>query len=195
MAPGHGEAVGIYAGALSDTPLTWIRMRQVYALLGLAKTSGPERVDAACARALDAEAISVSLIGRMLERATEKEPPAAASPATAPAGRFAPDADHFAVAGQAAPRRHRRRCGGSAPTPTVSPELRALLRRVKLGRTLDTLPERVGPHRRHGSRRVHGARAGRRSDAPGDVERHDAGGGPRGWIPACAWRTGTTPRQ
>ena len=72
----------------------------VYALLGLVKKWGPDRVDAACARALEAEAISVSLIGRMLERATEKEPPAEASPPTAPAGRFARDAGHFAVAGQ-----------------------------------------------------------------------------------------------
>ena len=31
----------------------------------------------------------------------------------------------------------------SGPAPTISPELRALLRRVKLGRTLDTLPERL----------------------------------------------------
>jgi len=31
----------------------------------------------------------------------------------------------------------------TAPTPTVSPELKALLRQVKLGRTLDTLPERL----------------------------------------------------
>jgi hypothetical protein len=31
----------------------------------------------------------------------------------------------------------------SAPTPTVTPELKALLRRVKLGRLLDTLPERL----------------------------------------------------
>jgi DNA replication protein DnaC len=31
----------------------------------------------------------------------------------------------------------------SAPAPTISAELRALLRRVKLGRTLDTLPERL----------------------------------------------------
>jgi len=31
----------------------------------------------------------------------------------------------------------------TAPTPAVSPELRALLRRVKLGKTLDTLPERL----------------------------------------------------
>ena len=31
----------------------------------------------------------------------------------------------------------------SAPAPTVSPELKALLRRVKLGKVLDTLPERL----------------------------------------------------
>jgi DNA replication protein DnaC len=31
----------------------------------------------------------------------------------------------------------------SAPAPAVSPELRALLRRVKLGKVLDTLPERL----------------------------------------------------
>jgi transposase len=98
MAAGHGPAVGAYAAALLDTPLPWTRMRQVYALLGLAKKWGAERVDAACARALDAEAISVSLIGRMLERATENEPPAHAPPASPPPGRFARDAGHFAVA-------------------------------------------------------------------------------------------------
>ena len=31
----------------------------------------------------------------------------------------------------------------TAPAPTISPELKALLRQVKLGRTLDTLPERL----------------------------------------------------
>ena len=31
----------------------------------------------------------------------------------------------------------------SAPAPVISPELRALLRRVKLGQLLDTLPERI----------------------------------------------------
>jgi DNA replication protein DnaC len=31
----------------------------------------------------------------------------------------------------------------TAPTPVVSPELRSLLRRVKLGKALDTLPERL----------------------------------------------------
>ena len=69
-------------------------MRQVYALLGLVKKWGPDKVDAACRRALDAEAISVSLIGRMLDRATEAdrpdEPPV--PPATT---RFARDPDEF----------------------------------------------------------------------------------------------------
>ena len=31
----------------------------------------------------------------------------------------------------------------SAPAPVISPELRALLRRVKLGQSLDSLPERL----------------------------------------------------
>ena len=29
------------------------------------------------------------------------------------------------------------------PTPSVAPELKALMRRLKLGRLLDTLPERL----------------------------------------------------
>ena len=37
----------------------------------------------------------------------------------------------------------------SAPAPTVSPELKALMRRLKLGRLLDTLPERLALARQH----------------------------------------------
>jgi transposase len=73
MAAGAGPAVGAYAAALLDHPLPWTKMRQVYALLGLVKKWGPERVEAACARAAEAEAFSVALIGRMLERATEAD--------------------------------------------------------------------------------------------------------------------------
>ena len=72
MAADHGEAIGVYATALLDIPLPWTKMRQVYALLGLVKKWGPERVDAACRRALEAEAVNVGLIGRMLERGTEQ---------------------------------------------------------------------------------------------------------------------------
>lgn len=38
----------------------------------------------------------------------------------------------------------------SAPAPAVSPELRVLMRRLKLGRLLDTLPERLALARSHG---------------------------------------------
>lgn len=98
MAAGHGPAVGAYAAALLDTPLPWTKMRQVYALLGLVKKWGPDRVNAACERALDAEAINVGLIGRMLERGTEAEVAAQpTTPATVVTPRFARDDSHFAV--------------------------------------------------------------------------------------------------
>ncbi len=100
LAASHGPAIGAYATALLDIPLPWTKMRQVYALLGLVKKWGPERVNAACERALDAEAINVPLIGRMLERGTEngEDPPAQTAPAgTVVAPRFARDDRHFAV--------------------------------------------------------------------------------------------------
>jgi len=76
-------------------------MRQVYRLLGLAKKWGATRVEAACARALEAEAVDVGLISRMLERATENAPPpapgATAAVANAAPGRFSRDASDFAT--------------------------------------------------------------------------------------------------
>jgi len=100
IAMGHGSAVGAFTAALLDNPLPWTKMRQVYALLGLVKKWGAERVELACASALEHEAVNVGLIGRMLERATENN--AASTPTAAPAGevitpRFARDPDHFAV--------------------------------------------------------------------------------------------------
>lgn len=102
LAASHGEAIGVYAAALLDTPLPWNRMRQVYALLGLVKKWGADRVNAACQRALDAEAVNVGLIGRMLERGTETSSDGDANvgdqpSATVVTGRFARDTSHFAV--------------------------------------------------------------------------------------------------
>jgi hypothetical protein len=98
MAAGHGPAVGAYATALLDIPLPWTKMRQVHALLGLVKKWGQERVEAACAKALEAEAVNVGLIGRMLERGTEHTTIPPALPGTVVTGRFARDPAHFAVA-------------------------------------------------------------------------------------------------
>jgi transposase len=92
-----GPAIGAYATALLDHPLPWTKMRQVYALLGLVRKWGPGRVDAACRRALEAEAISVPLVGRILARGTENASHQPALPFPAAQPRFARDPAHFAV--------------------------------------------------------------------------------------------------
>ena len=58
---------------------------------------GQRRLEAACARALDAEAVSVSLIGRMIERATEAQSPPTAPAPTDKSARFERDPEHFAT--------------------------------------------------------------------------------------------------
>ena len=65
----HGPSVGDFAKALLASPLPWTRMRQVYALLGLAKRYGDSRLDAACATALQADMIDVYRLRRLLELA------------------------------------------------------------------------------------------------------------------------------
>ena len=89
MAAREGTAIGRYAASILDTPLPWTRMRQVYRLLGLVKKWGADRVELACQKALDAEAIDVNLIARMLERAKEAAPPDQPPPSNVLKGRFA----------------------------------------------------------------------------------------------------------
>lgn len=97
-ATGHGAAVGASARVVLDHPLPWTKMRQVYKLLGLCRRYGDDRVDAACARALDAECDSVTVVGRMLERALEADATDTASvPDNVIRGRFARSDDHFAI--------------------------------------------------------------------------------------------------
>jgi hypothetical protein len=90
----HGAYVGAYAAAVLEHPLPWTKMRQVYRLLGLIRRHGAAAVDDACRRALDAEAVNVGLIERMLTRDTPTEatvqPPGAAT-------RFVRDSSDFAV--------------------------------------------------------------------------------------------------
>ncbi len=103
MAAAEGEAIGTYADVLLSGPLPWTRMRQVYRLFGLVKKWGAGRVEQACRRALDAEAVDVNLIGRMLERAKEaaERDDAPAPPAAVVQGRFARDAAEFATGKEA----------------------------------------------------------------------------------------------
>lgn len=107
----HGKHVGAYAAELLDHPLPWTKMRQVYRLLGLVRRHGAERVDAACARALEVETVNVGLIERMLLRGFDGDPARAdvqgsqlslpvsssASTVVPAAGRFVRDAVEFAT--------------------------------------------------------------------------------------------------
>jgi transposase len=99
MAAIDGEHIGVYADSLLGGPLPWTKMRQVYALLGLVKKWGAKRVDAACAKALEAETVNVGLIGRMLERATEGAESSPVPEGKVLPGRFARDPGEFAVGG------------------------------------------------------------------------------------------------
>lgn len=92
----HGEHIGAYATAVLQHPLPWTKMRQVYRLLGLVRRHGPAAVDDACRRALDAEAVNVGLIDRMLSRGLTDTPPATThQPGTT--SRFVRDTSDFAV--------------------------------------------------------------------------------------------------
>jgi hypothetical protein len=51
-------------------------MRRVYALLGLVKKYGADRVEPVCAVALDADMLNVHRLQRMLEAARTPQPPA-----------------------------------------------------------------------------------------------------------------------
>jgi transposase len=95
----HGQAVGTYAQRLLEVPLPWTRMRQVYRLLGLTRRYGSTPVEAACARALELEVVSVGKIASMLERATEQTV-LPAPPAAAPTARFARDPAEFIGGGR-----------------------------------------------------------------------------------------------
>ena len=94
-AAGHGEAIGAYATALLDVALPWTRMRRVYRLLGLVDKWGASRVEEACRRALEAEAVDVNLVSRMLERAREETEPDSRPDPVVIQGRFARDASEF----------------------------------------------------------------------------------------------------
>jgi hypothetical protein len=63
----HGQSIGRLAHTLLEGPLPWTRIRRVYALLGLCRRYGDERVEQACARALEVDMIDVRRLERMLK--------------------------------------------------------------------------------------------------------------------------------
>jgi hypothetical protein len=85
----HGEAVGRFAERLLDCPLPWTRMRRVYALVGLARRYGDQRLDAACAQALTHDMLNVRRLEGMIRLAVDQQPASATTAARAlPPARF-----------------------------------------------------------------------------------------------------------
>ena len=88
-----GEPVGRFAEQLLSGELPWARLRQGQKLLRLGERYGPERLAAACARALAFELLDVRRVERILVRALEAEdrpaPPLAERVRPVPPGRFA----------------------------------------------------------------------------------------------------------
>jgi transposase len=76
----HGDTIGRLAELLLAGPLPWTRMRQVYALLGLCKRYGDERVERTCVIALEAEMHDVRRLERMLQNATPAQTPIRQAP-------------------------------------------------------------------------------------------------------------------
>jgi hypothetical protein len=95
-AASYGDHIAAYAAALLEHPLPWTTMRQVYRLLGLVRRHGAERVEDACRRALEAEAVNIGLIDRMLTRGLEDQP-ATPAPTVVTASRFVRDSGDFSV--------------------------------------------------------------------------------------------------
>ena len=90
-----GSAVAEFAERLFDGPLPWARVRQGHKLLRLGERYTPQRLDAACRRALDVDLIDVRRLERILVQALEEETTPQA-PKSLPEGRFARPGSAFA---------------------------------------------------------------------------------------------------
>ena len=72
-----------FADRLFDGPLPWARIRQGHKLLRLGQRYTPQRLDAACRRALDVDLIDVRRVERILIQALEQQKPPEHPPAAA----------------------------------------------------------------------------------------------------------------
>jgi transposase len=66
-----GSACGQVADKLLEGPLPWARMRHVYRLLGLVRSYGEDRVEKACLKVIESDAVDIMRIARILERGLE----------------------------------------------------------------------------------------------------------------------------
>ncbi len=91
-----GPAVGEFAQRLFAGTQPWYRIRQGHKLLRLGERYTPQRLDAACRRALDVDLIDVKRLERILVQALEEET-TPQLPLPLPPGRFARPGSVFAL--------------------------------------------------------------------------------------------------
>jgi hypothetical protein len=93
QAVAFGPHIGQFAERLLDASFPWSKLRQGQRLLRLAERYTPERLDAACARALGFDLVDVRRLERILVLALELEgqpaPPVEERVHPLPSGRFA----------------------------------------------------------------------------------------------------------
>lgn len=93
----HGPAVATFAERLFSGPLPWARIRQGHKLIRLGERYGPERLDAACKRALSVDLLDVRRLERILAQALEEQD-VLSHPGPMPPGRFTRPGTVFAHA-------------------------------------------------------------------------------------------------
>ena len=93
----HGPAVAQFAERLFDDRHPWSKIRQGHKLIRLGDRYTPQRLDAACQRALAVDLIDVNRVERILVQALEQEA-MPQLPLPMPAGRFARPGSVFAHA-------------------------------------------------------------------------------------------------
>ena len=93
----HGPAVAEFAQRLFDDRHPWSKIRQGHKLIRLGERYTPQRLDAACQRALAVDLIDVNRVERILVQALEQDA-LPQLPLPMPAGRFARPGSVFALA-------------------------------------------------------------------------------------------------
>ena len=91
-----GPCTAELAERILDDPRPWTRMRMVYALIGLDRKYGHERLEKACRLALEAGMHDVTRLRRLLERAPCPDQPRIPAKVV-PIARYLRPRDHFAL--------------------------------------------------------------------------------------------------
>jgi transposase len=92
-----GAHVLLFAQALLEGPLPWTRMRQCFALLGLCRRYGDQRVNETCKLANAAEMHDVHRLSRMLKLGPPAPKSEAVGSVVVPIARFLRPADQYAL--------------------------------------------------------------------------------------------------